>query len=998
MRNTVSMRRAGAVFAAASLLVAGLPAITQANPSDMAPMQTTDGPVFISEIHYDNVGVDVGEAIEVTAPVGSDLTGWSVVLYNGNGGGTYGLQQQLGVVPEAGVIVLDYPQDGLQNGSPDGMALIDDEDSVVEFLSYEGTFTATNGPATGLMSTDIGVAEASNTPIGYSLQKINGVWTGPAEHTFGIANDAEPVDQPPVASCAATLVAPFGLGASTNVSATDDQDAIGAIEIISTPVAGITLQDVDLAGGSAVLTVAADTAPGAYAVQIRFSTDADEPQTVDCTVDVSVESAPDEITLISTVQGAGEQSPLVGQTVTVEGIVTSLFTNNDAPDGFFLQEEDADADDDPNTSEGVFIFCRGQCPDPDALAVGDLVQVRGLVNEYFGMTQISSNASGGAISVISSGNDLPTPVELSLPAGGSTKDAATFEATEGMIVSFPDTLVVSEYFELARYGQLVLTADERPHQFTHTHAPDPAGYAAFLADLETRRIILDDDNNNQNDAVTGPEDNEAYPWPQGGLSVDNRVRGGDTIDGLTAVLHYSFAGQPGTDAWRLRPIDGVDYSFTSVNPAPAQPEDVGGSLSVVSYNVLNYFATIDETSSSSSGPCGPSGDMDCRGADSEQERQRQLTKIVAGLSAIDADIAGLLEIENDEGLATNQIVDALNQIHGPGTYAAVETGYIGTDAIKNALIYQPGSVTPVGDHVLLDSSVDDRFLDHRNRPVLIQTFEENATGERFTIAVNHLKSKGSSCEADGDPDRGDGQGNCAGVRTAAVQALADFLATDPTGSGDEDFLIVGDLNAYAKEDPITALTAAGYTDLHAHFEGPEAYSYVFDGQLGYLDTALANESLMTQVTGTTSWAINADEVPLFDYNDDIHDVGEASFDRKSSALPLYAPDALRSSDHDPVIVGLQLQTEVEEPTPQEALDELQLMLKGMKINPLAKALLTLELRLAQAALDMGKPAAACAILKAFELSVKVLQGRTIAAPDAAALREQSAEVRRLLGC
>src|SRR5690606_1834351 len=118
-----------------------------------------------------------------------------------------------------------------------------------------------------------------------------------------------------------------------------------------------------------------------------------------------------------------------------------------------------------------------------------------------------------------------------------------------------------------------------------------------------------------------------------------------------------------------------------------------------------------------------------------------------------------------------------------------------------------------------------------------------------TIAVNHLKSKGSSCASDGDPDRNDGQGNCAGVRTDAAIALAEYLATDPTGSGDPDFLIVGDLNAYAKEDPITALVERGYTDLHAAYEGAEGYSYVFDGQLGYLDTALANEPLLGQVTG-----------------------------------------------------------------------------------------------------------------------------------------------------
>ncbi len=225
-----------------------------------------------------------------------------------------------------------------------------------------------------------------------------------------------------------------------------------------------------------------------------------------------------------------------------------------------------------------------------------------------------------------------------------------------------------------------------------------------------------------------------------------------------------------------------------------------------------------------------------------------------------------------------------------------------------ALIYQPASVTPVGDFAILDSSVDPRFIDDKNRPVLIQTFDEVATGARMTVAVNHLKSKGSPCDDVGDPGLGDGQGNCNLTRTTAAQAMADYLATDPTGSGDADILIIGDLNAYAMEDPITALEAAGYTDLIEAFEGPSAYSFVFDGQLGYLDHAMANGSLVPQVTGVSEWHINADEINLLDYNDDIQDGEEASFERESTngGLSLFDPDPYRSSDHDPVVIGLDL--------------------------------------------------------------------------------------------
>jgi len=164
-------------------------------------------------------------------------------------------------------------------------------------------------------------------------------------------------------------------------------------------------------------------------------------------------------------------------------------------------------------------------------------------------------------------------------------------------------------------------------------------------------------------------------------------------------------------------------------------------------------------------------------------------------------------------------------------------------------------------------------------------------------AVNHFKSKGSDCNDVGDPDLGDGAGNCNLTRTTAAQALADWLATDPTGSGDDDFIIIGDLNSYDKEDPIEVLEAAGYTDLNFIFGGESAYSYVFDGQIGYLDYALVSPSLFGQVSSATVWHINADEPDLLDY--------DTSF-KQPAQDAIYEPDPYRSSDHDPVITGLQL--------------------------------------------------------------------------------------------
>ena len=599
-----------------------------------------------------------------------------------------------------------------------------------------------------------------------------------------------------------------------------------------------------------------------------------------------------ELLRISEVQGSGATVAIAGP-VAVEAIVTSLFEDDDLWSGFFLQEEDSDSDGDPATSEGIFVYCASACP--AGLAVGDRVTVEGVAGEFGGASQI--NASAGRVTIQSSGNVLPTAAAVSLPAPGSTRAEGTFEHLEGMVVTFPGKLVVSEYYRLARYGELVLTGGARPYQFTHRHAPSVTGYAAFLADLATRRILLDDGNSDQNDAINPSQgEDEAYPFPGGGLSSANRFRGGDSISGLGGVMHWAF------DAWRIQPVpERFDYVFTADNPRPTAPPEVGGRLRVAGFNVLNYFTTIDDGTPR----CGPDGGLGCRGADSAAELARQRDKIVAAMIAIDAHVVGVVEIENNPSASLADLVAGLNAA-GTGIYAYVDTGAIGSDVIKVGLIYQPEWVAPLGPHAFIDASVDAAYVDTKNRPGLIQTFEEVATGERFTVAVNHLKSKGSSCDELGDPDLRDGQANCNGTRTAAAEALARYLATDPTAGGDPDILIIGDLNAYAREDPIRALEVGGYTDLIRRFAGADAYSYVFDGQLGYLDYALASPSLLRQVTGAAGWYINADEPPLLDYNDDVLDASEAAYQRESAALPIYEADAFRSSDHDPVIVGLQL--------------------------------------------------------------------------------------------
>ena len=602
--------------------------------------------------------------------------------------------------------------------------------------------------------------------------------------------------------------------------------------------------------------------------------------------------------LIHEVQGSGPVAALADSNVIVEAIVVGDFQGSDQLRGFFIQEEDADADSDPNTSEGIFVFCGGCETD---IAVGDSVRVVGLVEEFFNMSQIDVTEEGGSVSLLVGGNPLPTPATISLPVGASTSAETTFESVEGMLVTLADTMVVSEYFELARYGQLVLAKNERPRQFTDANEPDVAGYAAYLDALEAQRIILDDDNNFQNDATepSGTPD-EPYYWPRPGLSNGDRIRGGDTINNLTGVLHWSFAGQQGTDAWRVRPVEeSYTYAFERANPRPITPDPVGSDFKVASFNVLNYFTTLDS-----------------RGANSVAELDRQREKIAAAICAIDADILGLIEIENNGTVALSDLLNGINGVNVLcGPYAAIDTGVIGTDEIAVAFIYKPATVGPVGDYAVLNSAVDPRFIDTKNRPALAQTFAAQDKGGVLTVVVNHLKSKGSSCNDVGDPDLGDGAANCNQTRADAAAAMVDWLATDPTSSGNGNVLIIGDLNAYRNETPIdnielgaddSAGTGDDYTDLLDAFIGPAAYSYLFDGQLGYLDHSLASAGLVGRVTGVTVWHINADEPPIFDYNDEFQTGSERSFQRESSALPIYEPNAFRASDHDPVLVGIDI--------------------------------------------------------------------------------------------
>jgi predicted extracellular nuclease len=598
-------------------------------------------------------------------------------------------------------------------------------------------------------------------------------------------------------------------------------------------------------------------------------------------------------TPIASIQGSGLSAAIVG-TVTTSGVVVGDFEGPEGIGGFYLQDPQGDGD--PATSDGIFVYTASA----NTVANGDRVRVTGFARERFNQTTIngsnSNTAAVPATAIVKCGTGSVTATDFLLPF----TSADSPEPYEGMLVRLPQALTISEYFNFDRFGEIVLGLPRAGESrlMTPTAVENPGAAANVrAADNRLRQIVLDDGLGIQNPPLLRHPDGSAF-------SLANRFRGGDTVQNVVGVVGFDFS------VYRIQPTEPADY--VAVNHRAESPHPVGGSLRVASINTLNFFLTLDyPTGDPRDNKCGPLQNVECRGADADQpdEFQRQRDKLVAAVASLDADVVGLNELENTPTVdplndPAGGIVSGVNASVGAGTYASIDTGVVGTDAIRVGMIYKPARVAPVGAFATLDSTDDPRFIDTRNRPSLAQSFEVLTTGARFTVVVNHLKSKGSDCADIGDPDTGDGQGNCNLTRTAAAAALMDWIATDPTGSGDADVLIVGDLNSYAKEDPVVTIERGSdgtpgslddFTNLVLAYEGAGAYSYVFDAQAGYLDHALSSQTLTPQVTGATEFHINADEPDVIDY--------DTTF-KPPQQEALYEPNGFRASDHDPVVVGL----------------------------------------------------------------------------------------------
>lgn len=547
----------------------------------------------------------------------------------------------------------------------------------------------------------------------------------------------------------------------------------------------------------------------------------------------------DSSVAIAEVQGSGPVSPLDGSVVTVEGVVSAAFLEAHQLGGFFLQDPVGDGD--ASTSEALFVTLPDDGPLATApVTVGDRLRVTGQVREVDGMTRLGPPET---LEVCGYGGLVP-PTPAPLPVA----EASDWEALEGMLVRF-EPLTVVENFELGRYGRLTLAPGRL---FSPTNGPRVPGSGAdadaVRAANERARVVLDDGSREEN------------PRPTPFIARDLTVRVGDRVERLAAVVVE-------TDG-RYELLPAGEVVIARANPRPAPPR-VGGDLTVVGFNVQNFFISLGS-----------------RGADSVEELERQTDKLVAALRALDADIVALMEVENNE-LAAQVLADAVNAAYGREVYTVMadDRAGSGTDAIKQAVLYKPETVEVVGGAIDTSEVFD--------RPPVAGVFRTRVGGEVFTLIVNHFKSKGS-CPTTGDVDEGFGCWNLR--RSAQAQALADFAARLVESTGDPDVLLIGDLNSYRLEPPIALLEGIGYRNLDTLLPPEQRYTYVFRGESGTLDYALASPSLAEQVTGMANWHINADEPPVIGYDLDFN------------PDYLYRPYPYRSSDHDPVVVGLDLKS------------------------------------------------------------------------------------------
>lgn len=610
-------------------------------------------------------------------------------------------------------------------------------------------------------------------------------------------------------------------------------------------------------------------------------------------------TVPGEIVAIRDIQGTGATTPLAGATVTTRGVVTAAYPTG-GYNGFFIQTPGTGGEIDLAAhvaSDAVFVYGSAATA---AVEIGDHVEVTGTAGEFSGQTQITASADG--VRVLSDPADAVEPAAIGWPRTDDER-----ERFEGMLLAPQGDFTVTNTYTTNQYAEVGLAAGATPLRTpTDVARPGTQEYNDAVEDNAARAIVLDDGA-----SLNFLRAAQNVPLPY--VSLTEPVRVGAPVTFQTPVVLDFRNG-----VWKFQPTEQLTVAnadavqpATFANTRTAAPEPVGGNVKISSFNVLNYFTTTAEsvgcTSTYKDREGNPITADRCpangpRGAANDQNLQRQQAKIVAAINGLGADVVSLEEIENsaqygkdrDEALST--LVDALNAALGSAQWEFVPSPAdlpTSEDVIRTAFIYKKAVVAPVGDSVILD---DPAFANARQP--LAQAFAPVDDADATILAiVNHFKSKGDSDPAATGDNANGIQGAFNGDRVRQAQALGVFAEQRAAAIGTDDVFLLGDFNAYSREDPIEKLREFGFEPLEA---GTGKYSYSFSGQSGSLDHVLASPSARELVTGTDIWNINAVEALALEYSR-----------YNYNALNFYDTSPYRSSDHDPVIVGLDLSSTTE---------------------------------------------------------------------------------------
>jgi hypothetical protein len=543
------------------------------------------------------------------------------------------------------------------------------------------------------------------------------------------------------------------------------------------------------------------------------------------TVTIADNDVAPQITRIFTIQGAAHTSPLVGQSVITEGIVTAVDSN-----GFYLQ--DPIGDNNISTSDAIFVFTRSA----PTVTVGSEVRVAGTVSEFFpggqatgnlSTTQISGNLT---ITTLSTGNALPAAVILG--AGGRVPPSENIDDDAfGSFDPVTDGIDFFESLEAMRVTAQNAVAVSGTNAFGEIFAVVDGGASATgLSDRGTLNISPNDFNPER---VQIDEDTDILPG-----FVLPQVATGAQLGDVTGVISYEFGN------FQIQPTQAFTAVASPLQPEVSSLEGTENQLTVASYNVLN----LD--------PNDQDGNTDV----ADGRFTAIANQIVNNLNA--PDIIGLQEIQDNSGSVNNGVtaadvtlqtlVDAIAAAGGP-QYQFIDNpfvvdGQVGGEPggnIRTAFLYNPDRVELVAGTV---RTVNDQAAFSGSRLPLAADFTFN--GEAVTVVTNHFSSKGGSAPIFGVQQPFEARQEDPTVngsldqRQAQAQAVKDFV--DPILAGDSDakVVVLGDFNEFEFISPIEDILGSSLNNLTNTLPENERYSFIFQGNSQSLDHILVSDSLL----------------------------------------------------------------------------------------------------------------------------------------------------------